>query len=117
MTEHVSFKRADAAVQFVRDNAEKYGTLVGACKGLEHQRKVVHGQAFIDAHSPMSTMSNSKPRPVAEREAIAYSSPEYKAVVEDIENTWAEKTTLETLIKSAEMTFDLYRSSNKWGGP
>ena len=107
MTEHVSFQRADAAVQFVRNNAEKYGTLVGAVKGLEHQRKVVRAMQILE----------SEKKTVADREADAESSPDYKSVVKEIGDTWAEKTTLETLMKAAEMTFDLYRSSNKWGGP
>ena len=107
MTEHVSFKRADAAVQFVKENADKYGVLVGAVKGLEHQRKVVRAMQVL----------KSEKKTVADREADAESSADYKAIVKEIEDTWAEKTTLETLMKAAEMTFDLYRSSNKWGGP
>ena len=107
MNEHVSFKRADAAVQFVRDNAEKYGSLVGAVKGLEHQRKIVRAMQVLE----------SEKKTVADREADAESSPDYKSVVKEIQDTWAEKATLETLMKAAEMTFDLYRSSNKWSSP
>ena len=91
----------------MKENAKRYGALTGACKGLEHQRKVVRGIAFLE--------SNMKT--VAEREADAESSAAYQAVVIEMENTWAEKTELETRMKYAEMTFDLYRSSNKWGGP
>ncbi len=107
MTEHVSFEDADAAITFIKDHAKEYGLLVGRCKGLEHQRKVVRGIQFLE----------SDKKTVADREADAESSPDYKSVVKEIEDAWAAKTTLETRLKYSEMRFDLYRSSNKWGGP
>ena len=107
LNEYTSFKQADASVDFVKHNAKKYGALVGACKGLEHKRKVIRA---------METIKSNK-KTVADRNADAESSLAYMAVIEEIENTWADKTELETLLKAAEMTFDLYRSSNKWGGP
>ena len=102
-----TFDEADRAVAFTRDNSEEYGRLVGACKGLEHKRKVIRAQEMLKSEAKTVTL----------KEAEAESSDEYIKVIEEIENTWAEKTTLETLMKAAEMTFDLYRSSNKWGGP
>ena len=105
MSEPVTLDRATAAVEFTRDHSELYGRLVGRCKGLEHQRKVIKAQEILA----------SEAKTVAEREAEAESSAAYLKIVEDIENAWADKTTLETRLKAAEMTFDLYRSSNKWG--
>ena len=95
----ISESRVEKAVEFYRDNAERYGQLVGLCKALEQQRKVAHGQAFLYAQGT-----------VAERTAQAESSPAFKQVVEDIENAWAEKTTLEAQLRAAEMTIDVWRS-------
>ena len=105
--EFVPFENADRAVHFIKTRAEEYGILVGRCKGLEHLRKVTRSE---------QELASTKPT-VAERQAEAESSNEYKKIIEDYENAWAEKTTLKTQIKAAEMTFDLYRSSNKWQMP
>jgi len=98
----IDFDRAEHAAEFIRDNAKQYGHLIGICKSLEHQRKVVFGHAFLDAEG----------KNVAEREAKAHISAGFKNIVEDIENAWAEKSTLETQIKAAELTIELYRSGN-----
>ncbi len=94
-------RAVESAIDFIRDEAPQLGKLVGHCKFLEQQRKVVHGHAFLDASGT-----------VAEREAKAYSSPEYKAVTEDIEDAWASKTELETLLKARELRIDVWRSQN-----
>jgi hypothetical protein len=95
----ISEQRVERAVEFIRDNADRLGELLGHCKGLEQQRKVVYGQAFIGASGT-----------VAEREARAHISPEFKTICEEIENAWAEKTTLETQLRAAELTIDVWRS-------
>ena len=98
----INFERAEKAAEFIRDHAEQYGKLIGLCKSLEHQRKVVFGQAYLEA----------KGGTIAEKEAKAHISPEFKSIVEDIENSWADKETLATQIKAAELTIELYRSGN-----
>ena len=45
----ITFDRAEKAAEFIRDHAEEYGHHIGLCKSLEHQRKVVFGQAFLEA--------------------------------------------------------------------
>lgn len=104
--DHVPFSQADKAVDFFKNNAKEYGELVAKCKYLEHKRNVIRKQKELE--------SNKKT--VSERQAEAETGEEYLEVIEEIQNTWADKTTLETQMKAAEMTFDLYRSSNKWGG-
>ena len=104
----IDFERAEKAAEFIRDNAKDYGDLVGHCKSLEHQRKVVLGAAFLDAKG------NDPKRSVGECDARAQTSPEFKSIVEDIENAWAEKTTIETKIKAAELTIELWRSINSY---
>ena len=98
----ISEQRVEAAVEFIRDHAEQLGHAVGHCKGLEQQRKVVKGQAFLA----------SQLKTVSEREAKAYCSPEYKVIVEEIENAWAEAETLRTKLKAAELTIEVWRSQN-----
>ena len=95
----ISEERVEKAVEFIRDHADQLGKLVGVCKGLEQRRKVVHGQNFLEADGT-----------VAEREAKAYSSDGFSLITEEIENAWAEKTTVETKIKAAELTIDVWRS-------
>lgn len=99
----ISEERAERAVEFIRDNAKKYGDLVGLCKFLDHKRRVVRGEAFVNAEGT-----------VAEREAISESSDEYREVVNDLRNAWADRTTLETQLKGAELTIEVWRSENKW---
>ena len=100
----ISEERVEKAVEFYRDNADRYGQLVGLCKALEQKRKVVHGQEFIRVGEIKVT--------VAEREALAYSSKGYREVVEEIQNAWADKTVLETQMTAAEHTIDVWRSQN-----
>ena len=95
----ISEKRVEMAVEFIRDHAERLGQLVGHCKALEQTRKVVRGQEFLNAKGT-----------VAEREAVAESSMPFKDVVNDIQNAWAEKSTLEIQIKAAELTIEVWRS-------
>ena len=97
----ISEDRVEKAVEFIRDNADVLGGLVGRCKGLEQERKVVRGKQFLTATGT-----------VAEREAKAESSKEYEVIVEEIENAWCDKTTIETKMKAAELTVDVWRSQN-----
>lgn len=96
----ISEHRAEKAVEFIRDHADELGVLIGRCKALEHQRKTVYAQQFLMAEA--ST--------VAEREAKANASQAVAQVIEDIENAWADKDTLATKLKAAELTIDVWRS-------
>ena len=101
--DRATFTEADLAVDFVRDNAKEYGRLVGYCKYLDHKKGIIKKQGELD----------SKRTTVAERQAEAETSKEYTNLLEDIQTSWAEKATLETLLKAAEMKFELYRSSRR----
>jgi len=89
----ISEERVEKAVEYIRDHADVLGGLIGRCKGLEQERKVVRGKLFLGVTGT-----------VAEREAKAESSKEYEIVVEEIENAWADKTELEIKMKAAELT-------------
>lgn len=97
--------RVEKAVEFIRDHADRLGELIGRCKALEHERKVVRGNEFLKAKGT-----------VAEREAVAESSEAFIQIVNDIENAWADKATLETKIKAAELTIDVWRSQYSKAG-
>ena len=99
----ISEERVEKAVEFIRDHSESLGGLIGRCKALEQKRKVVYGQEFL-AQGGKGT--------VAEREAAAYSSKDYRLLVEEIEDAWAEKSTLETHVLAAQLTIDVWRSQN-----
>ena len=101
----ISESRAEKAVEFIRDHAKEVGDLFGRCKALDHCRKIIRSQAFL------RTEAGS----VAEREARAETSEEYKTIVHEIQNAWAEWKTLETRLRAAELTYEAWRSQNKWG--
>jgi hypothetical protein len=101
----ISEERAERAVEFIRDHADQLGELLGYCKSLEQRRKVVFGTEFLEAEGT-----------VAEREARAHASDAFLSVVKEIENAWAEKTTVETKLRAAELTIDVWRSQfSKYG--
>ena len=77
------------------------GVLRARVKGLEYQRKVIYGLAFLDATGT-----------VGEREATAYASSTYRAFVEDYENAVAECETMAAKRKRAELTIEVWRSLN-----
>ena len=101
----ISEDRAEKAVEFIRDHADELGNLIGICKGLEQRRKIVHGHQFLDATGT-----------VAEREANAYASGQFKELTDQIQNAWADKSTLETKLKAAELTIDVWRSQYSKSG-
>ena len=96
----ITFDRAEKAAEYIRDHSKLFGELVGHCKSLEHQRKVVKGQEFLKAEGT-----------VAMREATADASSAFRSVVEDIENAWAEKTEIETMLEYSRIITDLYRTT------
>ncbi len=101
----IGTKRAELAVEFIGNHAKRCGQLTGLCKKLEHERKVVHAEAAL-----ASTLST-----VAERDAAAYASQQFGELLEEIENAWADKVTLELQIEAAKYTVSVWQSKNKWG--
>ena len=91
----------DAALEYLARTDAEHGRLVGRVRGLEHQRKVIKGLAYLDAEGTVQA-----------REAQAYSSATYRAFVEDYENAWAESATIQAKRKRAELTIDVWRSLN-----
>jgi uncharacterized protein (UPF0335 family) len=92
-------QRIERAVEFIASEAGRIGDLIGHCKGLEYQAKVIKGQAYLDATGTIQA-----------RDAQAVTTPEYKAIIEEIENAWAEKETLQAQFKAAELMVEVWRS-------
>lgn len=95
----ISDDRAEMAVEFYRDNANKKGQLRGAVAAAEHRMKITLAQKFLQSTGT-----------VAERDAMARSSSEYAAQVEELENLTAELHTLDTYLKAAEYTIEIWRT-------
>ena len=106
MRDHrVTEEEVEQSLNFLRDKAYEIGPLLGRCKGLEHVRKTVHGEQALLAEA----------KTVAEKEYKAYSSTEFKQVVEDIENAWADWKTMDALMYAADQKIQVWRSQNKAG--
>lgn len=80
---------------------EQYARLTAAVKALDHKRRVIRAIAFLEISGT-----------VAEREALATASKEYKAFIVEYENTIADKEILGAKRKRAELTIDVWRSLN-----
>jgi len=98
----ITEEQAEQAHENIRLMAERYGELVGLCKYLDHKRRTIRSQAFLNA-------SGSS---VAEREAKAETDAEYLAVIEEIKDAETEKATIATKIKGWELCVDIWRSEN-----
>jgi hypothetical protein len=97
----INEQRVEAAVEFIRDSAELLGGLVAHCKFVEYMAKVIKAELYKKATGT-----------IQQRESEALDSPEYRQAIEDIENAFAEKVALETKMKAAEYTIEVWRSQN-----
>ena len=93
--------QVDDALKFMRDNAEELSAAMGQSKYLDHKRKIVRSQIFLEYDGT-----------VAEREAKAETSDEYRKVVDEILEAETLKSLLQTQFKRAEMTIELYRTES-----
>ena len=103
----ITEERVEKAVEYFRDNKSKYGHLIGRCKALEHERKVVLEE------QKLWFFKNSPEMRVAEVESRARTSQPYREALEDIENTWADRTELETYLEYGRMIYGLYKAHHQ----
>lgn len=94
--------RAEKAVEYIRDIADEYAEARSLSKYLDHKRRVIRATEFSEATGT-----------VAEREAIAESSEEYRKCLEDYRDAVYKEAEIATRIKAAELTVELWRSQNK----
>ena len=98
----ISDQMVEKALDFIRDHAEEYGRLRGLAKGLDHERKIVRGQMFLE----------SCEKTAAAKEADAESSQEYQNIVKEIVQVETDLAIVSTQIKAAELKIEVWRSLN-----
>lgn len=89
----------ERALLYLAQTDEPYAQSVSRVKALEHRVKVIKSVEFISAKGTM-----------AEKDAKAISSPEYKGWIEDYENAIADMETMRAKRKRAELEIDLFRT-------
>lgn len=97
----ISEERAEAAVEFLRDTAERYGEARGYSEFCDANLRRVKALEMA-----------SKAGGVGEREAAAYASTAYGAALEDMQNAVADYETLRAKRDAAQMTIEVWRSQN-----
>lgn len=100
--EMISEERTEAAVEYLRDSAKRYGQARGY-------------QAFADANlrriKSLEMLAISEGS-VADREARAYASAPYLQAIMELQNATADYETLRAKREAAVMTIEVYRSQN-----
>ena len=93
--------KVESALEYLRDSAKQYGEICGLVELKAHNIKIYRSMAFLEATGT-----------VAEREAIAWVNPQVKAAVTEHAEAVAEKNTIYTTRKAAELTCEIWRSQN-----
>lgn len=94
-------RRAEAAIHNLADTDEAYARAKSRVKGLEYHLKVTKAAKFLQASGTM-----------AEKEAQALNSPDYRKLVEEYENATLEMETLGAKRKREELIWEHWRSVN-----
>ena len=95
----ISDERAEAACEFIRDNARRHGQLKALVLFSEYKIKRARAEAFLAAEGT-----------VAERESKAWVVPEVWAAVEEQRDATADETMLRDQIEAANLTFETWRT-------
>ena len=88
------------ALERLSETDEVHARAKARLEAMRWTRKVLEGQAFLDAEG----------KSVAEREARAASCQAVRAWIEDYENAWADYQLLENQRGSDERIYELYRT-------
>lgn len=97
----ISEERAEAAVEYLRDNAREYGALRG---------RVAYTESNLRRVKSLEMMG--KAGSVAERETNAYASDAYQGAIQDYSDATAEYETMRALREAASFTVEVWRSQN-----
>ena len=97
----ISEERVEAAVEYLRDTAERYAASVGHAGWCEDMLRVVK-----------SMQMNEMDGPLGKAEAHAYGTDEYRAALEAKREAVSEMTRLRALREAADRTIDVWRSQN-----
>lgn len=98
----VSDESIERALNFMRDSSKPLADAKARMKYLEQKRKTLKAVAFLDA-----TGSN-----IAEREAKAYTAPEYRECLEEYRQAVYDAELLTNEFRAAELRIEVWRSLN-----
>ena len=91
--------RAEVAHNALSDSDEEYGTIAAYVKMAPHTTKLIKAQAFL--------MTSGT---VAERDAMAYASDEYKKFIENLNDNMIEYEILNARRESWQREVDIWRT-------
>ena len=97
----ISEQKVEAALTYLRDSAKLYGEICGLVELRAHNIKIYRSMAFLTASGT-----------VAERESKAWVEQEVRDAVDAHADAVAEKNTIYTQRRAAEMTCEVWRSQN-----
>lgn len=102
----ITDQQAEKALDFIRDKASEYAVAKAQTRQLDHYRKIKRAELFLKASGT-----------VAEREALAESSPEYKELVDGIAASEEAETRLKWQLTGAQEKLNAWRtmSANERG--
>jgi hypothetical protein len=102
----ITDEMAERALDYIRDNAGKYAEAKAQTRQLDHYRKIKRSELFLKASGT-----------VAEREAIAETSPEYKELIDGIAASEEEENRLKWMLLAAQEKLNVWRtmSANERG--
>jgi hypothetical protein len=95
----ITDEQAEKALDWIRDNSEKYAIAKAQTRHLDHYRKIKRAEEFLRATGT-----------VAERDAIAETSPDYKLAVDALRESEEQETRLKWLLTAAQHKLEVYRT-------
>jgi hypothetical protein len=101
----ISDDSAEAASEYLRDNAARYGQLRGHAKYADGNLRRVKALVMLELEGGLG-----------ERETKAYASPEYHKALEEMRDAEAAYVTESAMREAAQYRIDVWRSQNKARG-
>ena len=95
----ITDQQAEKALDYIRDNAEAYAIAKAQTRQIDHYRKIKRSQLFLEATGT-----------VAEREAKAEASPEYKELVDGLASSEETENKMKWLLVAAQTKLDVWRT-------
>ena len=97
----ISEQKVEAALDYLNKSSQLYGEVCGLVELRAHNIKIYRSMAFLEAAGT-----------VAEREAKAWVIPTVRTAVDEHADAVAERWTIQTKRKAAELTCEIWRSQN-----
>ena len=95
----ISEERLEKAIMYLAHTDENAAKAKALCKKLEKMERIIRGEAFLKAAGT-----------VAEREAKAVTSEQYKEHVSYAENCWVDSALLDNKRHTEEVIVDIWRT-------